>query len=61
MDDSRDSKLKPLCSISIWTNNIDNEANDPHPTILVTNTINIEHCDLWYDFVIQHVMDQVKN
>jgi hypothetical protein len=46
MDDSRDSKSKPLCSTNIWTNDIDNEVNNPHPTIFVTNTINIEHYDL---------------
>ncbi len=53
MDGSIHSKSKPLCSINIWTNNIDNEVNDLRPTILVTNTINIEHYDLWSDFVIQ--------
>jgi hypothetical protein len=46
MDGSIHSKSKPLCSINIWTNNIDNEVNDLRPTILVTNTINIEHYDL---------------
>jgi len=30
-----------------------NEVNDPHPTIFVTNTINIKHYDLQFDFVIQ--------
>ncbi len=45
MDDSIDLKSKPLRSINIWTN-IDNEVNDPHFTILATNTINIEHYDL---------------
>ncbi len=53
MNDSIDSKSKPLHSINIWINNIDNEINDPHPIILVTNIINIEHYDLWSDFVIQ--------
>jgi hypothetical protein len=28
-----DSKSKPLCSTNIWTDDIDNEINDPHPTI----------------------------
>jgi hypothetical protein len=46
MDDSIDSKLKPLYSTNIWINNIDNEVNDPHPTIHVTNRINIKHYDL---------------
>ncbi len=46
MDESIDSKSKPLHSTNIWTNDIDNEVNDQHPTILVTNTINIEHYDL---------------
>jgi len=46
MDDSIDSKLKPLHSINIWIDNIDNEINVPHPTILITNKINIEHYDL---------------
>jgi hypothetical protein len=43
LNDSIDSKSKPLCSINIWTNNID---NDPCPTIPIINTINIEHYDL---------------
>jgi hypothetical protein len=46
MDDSVDSKSKPLHSTNIWTNNLDNEINYPCPIILVTNTINIEHYDL---------------
>jgi hypothetical protein len=46
MDDSIDSKLKPLHAINIWIKNIDNEVNDPHFTIPVTNTINIKHYDL---------------
>jgi hypothetical protein len=46
MDDSIDSKSKPLYSTNIWTNNIDNEINYPCPIILVTNIINIEHYDL---------------
>ncbi len=53
MDDSIDSKLKPLCSTNIWVDDINNEMNDPHPTIPITNTINIEHYDLWSDFVVQ--------
>jgi hypothetical protein len=32
---------------------MDNEVNDPHPTILITNIIIIEHYDLWSHFVIQ--------
>jgi hypothetical protein len=39
MGDSINSKSKPLHSTNIWINNIDNEVNDPHPTIPVTNTI----------------------
>jgi hypothetical protein len=53
MDNSIDSKSKPLHSTNIWTNGINNEVNDPRPTIFVTNTINIEHYDLRFDFVIQ--------
>ncbi len=53
MDDSIHSKSKPLCLINIWTNDIDNEVNDPCPIIIITNTINIEHYDLWFNFVIQ--------
>jgi hypothetical protein len=50
MDNSIYSKLKPLCSINIWIDDIDNEVNDPCP---VTNKINIEHHDLQFDFVIR--------
>ncbi len=46
MDDSIESKSKPLYSINIWIDNIDNEIIDPRPIILITNTINIEHYDL---------------
>ncbi len=53
MDDSIDSKSKLLHSTNIWIDDINNEVNDPCPTILVTNTINIEHYDLRYDFIIQ--------
>jgi hypothetical protein len=53
MDDSIDSKSKPLHSTNIWIDEIKNEINDSHPTILVTNTINIEHYNLQFDFVIQ--------
>jgi hypothetical protein len=35
MDDSIDSKSKPLHSINIWINDINNEINDPCPTIHV--------------------------
>jgi hypothetical protein len=52
MDDSISSKSKPLHSIHIWTNNINNEVNDPYPIIPVTN-VNIEHYYLQSDFVIQ--------
>jgi hypothetical protein len=53
MDDSIHLKSKALCSTNIWIDNINNEINDPRPTILVTNTINIEHDDLQSNFVIQ--------
>jgi hypothetical protein len=46
MDDSIYSKSKSLCSINIWVGDIGNEVYDPHLTIIVTNTINIEHYDL---------------
>jgi hypothetical protein len=46
LDDLIYSKSKPLCSTNIWVDDIDNEVNDPHPIIYVTNTINIEHYDL---------------
>jgi hypothetical protein len=46
MDDSINSKSKPLCSTNIWTDDVDNEVNDSHCTILITNIINIEHYDL---------------
>jgi hypothetical protein len=46
MDDSIDLESKPLHSINIWINEIDNEVNDPCPTILVTNKTNIEHFDI---------------
>ncbi len=53
MDDSISSKSKPLRSVKISTDDIDNEMNDPCPIIPITNTINIEHYDLWFDFIIQ--------
>jgi hypothetical protein len=46
MDDSIDSKSKPLHSTNIWIDDVNNEINDPHPTIFVINTINIEHYNL---------------
>jgi hypothetical protein len=46
MNDLIYSNLKPLCSTNIWNNDIDNEINDPCPTIHVRNTINIEQYDL---------------
>jgi len=42
-----------LQSNNIWIDNINNEVYDPHPMIPITNKINIEHYDLWFDFVIQ--------
>ncbi len=53
MDDSIHSKSKPLCSTNNWTNDINIKVNDPSPTILATNTINIKHFDLRSNFVIQ--------
>jgi hypothetical protein len=53
MDDSMYSKSKPLHSTNFWIDDIKIEINDSHPTILVTNTINIEHHNLQFDFVIQ--------
>jgi hypothetical protein len=43
MNDSIYSNSKPLRSINIWIND---EVNDPHHIIPLTNTINIEHYDL---------------
>ncbi len=53
MDDSIDSKSKPLRSTNISIDDIYNEINDSRPINHVTNTINIEHYDLWSNFVIQ--------
>jgi hypothetical protein len=61
MDDSIDSKSKPLHSTNIWIDDVDNEINDPRPIILVMNTINIEHYDLRSDFVIQSCNGSTKN
>ncbi len=61
MDDLIDSKSKPLRSINIWTNDTNNEVNDPRPTISITNTINIKL--MIYDLILSfnHVLDQTKN
>jgi hypothetical protein len=54
MNDSIYSKSKPwLHLVNIWNDDIDNEVNDSHPIIPITNIINIEHYDLWSNFVIQ--------
>jgi len=53
MNDSIDSKSKPLRSTNIWIDDIDNEIDDPHPRIPITNTTNIKHYDLQFGFVIQ--------
>jgi hypothetical protein len=54
MNDSIYSKSKPwLHLVNIWNDDIDNEVNNSHPIIPITNTINIEHYDLWSNFVIQ--------
>ncbi len=46
MNNSIDSKSKPLHSTNIWINDTSNEVNDPCPIIPIPNTINIEHYDL---------------
>jgi len=52
MNDSIDSKSKPLHLVNIWNDNINNEINDSCPVIPIINiTINIEH--LRFNFVIQ--------
>ncbi len=53
MDDSIDSRSKPLRSTNIWIDDINNEIDYPHFTIPITNTTNIEHYDLQFDSVIQ--------
>jgi len=57
LDDLIDSKSKPLHSTNISIDDIDNEVNDPHPTIFVT--LNIMIYDLTLSF--NHIMDQTKN
>jgi len=52
-NDSIDSKSKPLHLVNIWNDNINNEVNDSHLAIPITNTINFEHYDLQFDLVIQ--------
>ncbi len=42
-----------MFQVNIWNDNINNEVNDSHPTISITNIINIEHYDLRFHFVIQ--------
>jgi hypothetical protein len=61
MDDSIDSKSKPLCLLNIWIKDIDNEINDPRPIISITKKINIEHYDYILTLLVNHVMDQTKN
>ncbi len=53
MNDSINSKSKPLHLVNIWDDNINNEINYSCLIIPVINIINIEHYDLWFDFVIQ--------
>jgi hypothetical protein len=48
-----DSKWKLLHIVNICNENIDNEINDSCLAIPITNKINIEHYDLWSNFVIQ--------
>jgi len=43
MNDSIYSKSKPFHLVNIWNNDINNEVNDSHPTIHITNIINVEH------------------
>ncbi len=52
-DDSIDLESKPFCLANISIDDIDNEINDSCPLNHVTNTTNIEHYDLWSNFVIQ--------
>jgi hypothetical protein len=59
MDDSIDSKSKPLRSTNIWTNDIDNEVNNPCPTIPITNTMNIEHTYLKNPYPIYQTYHQI--
>jgi len=61
MDDSIHLESEPLCSTNIWIDDINNEVNDPCPIIPIKNTINIEHYDLQFDLLFNHVMDQIKN
>ncbi len=53
MDDSIYSKSKPLRLTNIWIDDINNEIDDPHPTIPITNTTNIKPYDLQFDSIIQ--------
>jgi hypothetical protein len=43
MDDSIDSKSKPLHPSNIWNENINSEVNDSHIILFFTITINIGH------------------
>jgi hypothetical protein len=52
MNDSIYSKSKPLHLVNIWNNDINNEVNDPHLEIFITNIINVKHNYLRFDFVI---------
>jgi hypothetical protein len=42
-----------LFQVNIWNDSINNEVDDSHPIIFITNIINIEHYDLRFDFVTQ--------
>jgi hypothetical protein len=53
MNDSIDSKSKPLHLINIYNDDIDNEINDLCLIIPIRNKINIKHYDLRSNFVIQ--------
>jgi len=60
-NDSIYSKWKPLHQVNIWNDDIDNEVSHSHPAIPIINIINIEHYDLWSDFVIQSCNVSTKN
>ncbi len=51
--DSTHSKSKASHLSNIWNDKTNYEINDAHCAIHITNTINIEQYDLWYDYVIE--------
>jgi len=52
MNDSIYSKSKPFHLVNIWNNDINNEINDSHLTIHITNIINVEHNHLFCDSIM---------